>query len=77
MKLKEHACVVLTDDLPAEGLMAGDAGTIIHVHRNHDAYEVEFMTMAGSTVAVATVLAPQVRPVGRHDIAHVRELARP
>ena len=33
------------------------------------------MTMAGKTVAVATVPAAQVRPVRRNDLAHVRELA--
>jgi len=32
------------------------------------------MTFAGQTVAVATLLARQVRPIGRREIAHVREL---
>ena len=39
------------------------------------AYEVEFITLKGQTVAVATVLANQLRPVGQRDITHVRELA--
>jgi len=77
MKLREHTGVVLTEDLPAEGLVAGDAGTIVHVHCEHAAYEVEFLNMTGGTVAVATVRAAQLRPVGTRDIAHVRELARP
>ena len=75
MKIKEHECVVLTSDLPEEGLKAGDAGTIVHIHREGSAYEVEFATMAGDTVAVATVLAAQLRPISRRDMAHVRELA--
>jgi hypothetical protein len=30
--------------------------------------------LAGETVAVITLLATQVRPIARRDIAHVREL---
>jgi hypothetical protein len=73
--IKEHDCVVLTSDLPAEGLQAGDVGTVFHIHRNGAAYEVEFITLTGQTVAVATVLPTQLRPVGQRDISHVRELA--
>jgi hypothetical protein len=38
------------------------------------AYEVEFVTLTGKTVAVATVEASRLRPVGKRDISHVREL---
>ena len=58
--IKEHDCVVLTQDLPAEGLKAGDLGTVVHVHGIGTAYEVEFVTLTGTTVAVATVLSSQV-----------------
>jgi hypothetical protein len=74
MKIKEHDCVVLTKSLPEENLEAGDVGTVVHIHRDGLAYEVEFMTLAGRTVAVATVEASDVRPVGKRDISHVREL---
>jgi hypothetical protein len=74
MKIKEHDCVVLTKNLPEENLEAGDVGTVVHVHRDGLAYEVEFVTLAGQTVAVATVAASDVRPVGKRDISHVREL---
>ena len=30
--IKEHDCVVLTEDLAAEGLKAGDIGTVVHIH---------------------------------------------
>ena len=72
--INEHDTVVLTGDLPEEGLTAGDIGTVVHVHKNGAGYEVEFMTLAGQTIAVATLLAQQVRPVSRHDVSHVREL---
>ena len=38
-------------------------------------YEVEFVTLTGEFVAVVTVMPSQLRPVGKQDIAHVRELA--
>lgn len=72
--IKEHDKVVLTEDLLDEGLKAGDIGTVVHVHRNGEGYEVEFMTLAGDTVALASLLNSKVRPVTRQDIAHVREL---
>ena len=73
--IKEHDCVVLTRDIPDEGLKAGDLGTVVHIHRDGAAYQVEFVTLTGQPVAVATVLASQCRPVSRRDISHVRELA--
>ena len=73
--IHEHDCVVLTADLSAAGLVAGDVGTVVHVHKGGAAYEVEFVTMTGRTVAVTTVSASQLRPVSRQDISHVRELA--
>jgi hypothetical protein len=73
--IKEHDCVVLTETLPEEGLQAGDIGTVVHIHRGGAGYEVEFMTLAGQTLAVETLLPSQVRPIARRDVAHVRELA--
>jgi hypothetical protein len=29
--IKEHDCVALTSDIPAQGLQAGDVGTVVHV----------------------------------------------
>jgi hypothetical protein len=39
----EHECVVLTQDLPDEGLQAGDIGTVVHIHQGGAGYGVEFM----------------------------------
>lgn len=74
MNIKEHDCVVLTADLPTDGLLAGDVGTVVHIHKGGVAYEVEFITLIGTTVAVTTVEASQLRPVSRQDLNHVREL---
>ena len=74
MIIKEHARMVLKSDLPAEGLKAGDVGTVVHIYRDGLAYEVEFTTLDGDTAAVATVEASQVRPVRKREITHAREL---
>ena len=72
--IHEHDCIVLTADVPAAGMMAGDVGTVVHVHGDGEAFEVEFVTLAGTTVAVATVHHDSVRPVSQQDINHVRVL---
>ena len=70
--MKELDQIVLTADLPKEGLKTDDVGTVVHIHRDGEAFEVEFMTLAGETVAVTTVLASQVRPITNRDITHTR-----
>jgi hypothetical protein len=73
--IREHDIVILTQDLPEEGLTTGDAGTVVHVHPRNAGYEVEFMTLDGRTIAVVTVMVGQLRSVTRRDVVHVRELA--
>jgi hypothetical protein len=73
--LKEHERVVLKTAVSAEGLEAGDVGTVVHVYRDGQAYEVEFTTLDGRTAAVVTLEATQVRRVGKREITHARELA--
>ncbi len=72
--MKELDQVVLAADVPAEGLVAGDVGTIVLIYCEGQAYEVEFTTLEGKTAAVITVEAAQVRPVGKREITHAREL---
>ena len=72
--IKEHDRIVLKSDLPAEGLEAGDVGTVVHIYGDGLAYEVEFTTLSGDTAAVVTVEAAQVRPVHKREITHAREL---
>ena len=73
--IKEHNRIVLLKDLQAEGLLAGDVGTVVHIHNKGEAFEVEFMTLEGKTVTVVTLPSSQVRAVGKRDIAHARKLA--
>ena len=75
--IKELDIVVLTEDLPKEGLISGDVGTVVFVHREGEGYMVEFMTLDGETVGVVTVEANQVRSVRPGEIAHARSAAGP
>ena len=72
--IREHDCVVLTADIPDDGLQTGDIGTVVHIHQAGAGYEVEFMTLTGETVAIATLFPAQVRPITKRDIARGREL---
>jgi hypothetical protein len=73
--IQEHDSVVLTTDLPARGLVAGDVGVVVHVYERESGYEVEFVNFDGETIAVESVQAEAVRRVGSRDVPHVRELA--
>lgn len=75
MKINELDDVILTCDLPEHGLSVGDIGTVVLVHRRAAGYEVEFTSLDGETIAVATLMADQVRPAATGEIAHVRALA--
>lgn len=72
--ITEHASVVLTENIPASGLEAGDVGVVVHVHRDGKAFEVEFMSLDGGTLAIQTLEARQVREARSRDVPHVREL---
>jgi hypothetical protein len=73
--IPEHDQAVLTVDLPHLGLRAGDVGVVVHVHAGGAAYEVEFCTHAGRTIAIETLTAEQVRPVAAEDVVHARRRA--
>ena len=72
--IKELDDVVLRMDLPQYGLTEGDVGTVVLVHRDGAGYEVEFTALDGETIAVVTLRADHVRPVGHREILHVRGL---
>jgi hypothetical protein len=72
--IQELERIVLTADLPEYHLKAGDIGTVVLIHGEHQGYEVEFVTLDGETVAVTSVLPAQIRPFRTGEIAHVRAL---
>jgi len=51
--IKEHDGAVLNTPVSSESLEAGDVGTVVHVSKDGEAYEVEFVILDGHTAAVA------------------------
>ncbi len=72
--LREHDLVALRHESRDHGLVAGDVGTIVHIHGDGEAYEVEFASADGRTLAVMTLDDQEVEPVAGSQILHVRKL---
>ena len=74
MMISEHHQIVLTADVPEDGLVRGDVGTVVSVLKGGRAYTVEFMTMNGRTIAVTTLLESQLRPLSPDEMQQARPL---
>ncbi|MCS3669055.1 hypothetical protein GGP77_003310 [Salinibacter ruber] len=72
--IEEHDRVALTTKEPGAGLKPGDVGTIVHAYSGGEAFEVEFVTLTGDTVAVLAVDRDEVRPVQSRELTHTRSL---
>ena len=47
----------------------------MNVYREGAAFEVEFVSLGGETVAIVTLERSQIRPVERREITHARRVA--
>lgn len=72
--IKELDTVVLMHDIKECGLTAGDIGAVVHCYSDGNAYEVEFTTAEGKTIAVLTLTSDDIRPMRSREILHAREL---
>jgi regulator of protease activity HflC (stomatin/prohibitin superfamily) len=72
---EELDTVVLTRDITEHGLKQGDIGAVVHVYQDSAAFEVEFVTGKGRTVAVLTLQPEEIRPIHNQEILHVRQFA--
>ena len=72
--MNEHDTVVLARSLPEYGLQVGDVGAIVHVYGEQRAFEVEFVSGSGETVAVVTLESGAVRRLAEGEILHVRPI---
>lgn len=54
---KEHALVAIKRALPSLNLEPGAVGVVVHVHKDFEAYEVEFLNQDGQTLGVGTLKA--------------------
>lgn len=73
--IQELDTVALVADLPEHGLKSGDIGAVVMVHNKPQGYEVEFVTLAGETIAVVCLTPNQVREIGKREIANARLVA--
>lgn len=73
--IRELDTVILTRDIPEHGLKQDDVGAVVHCYKDNKAYEVEFVTGEGETIAVLTLTPIDIRPMRRREILSVRELA--
>ena len=72
--IKELDTIVLSRDIPEHGLKQGDIGAVVHIYREREAFEVEFITGQGDTVAVVTLETRDIRLMQDREILHVRKL---
>lgn len=73
--IKELDTVVLTHDIKEKGLKKGDMGAIVQVYNKGKAFEVEFITANGKTVALLTLTAADIRPMAKNELLHVRDFS--
>jgi hypothetical protein len=75
--IQELDTIVLARDIEEHGLMAGDAGAVVHCYSDGAAYEVEFVSAGGTTIALLTLSPADIRPVTGDEvlILHARALA--
>ncbi len=67
--------VVVTVDIPEEGILAGDVGTIVDIYVElAKAYEVEFLTANGSERAMVTLAPDQLRRFTPADVLTTRQI---
>ncbi len=72
--IEEHDRVVLTTKEPDAGLEPGDVGTVVHAYSGGEAFEVEFVTLTGDTVAMLAIDRDEVRPVQSRELTHARSV---
>ncbi len=73
--IRELETVVLLHDVPEHDLKSGHVGAVVDRYNDGKAFEVEFVTAEGKTLAVLTLTESDVRRVRGSEILHVRELA--
>jgi hypothetical protein len=70
--------VIVTTDVPAHEIRAGDVGTVVEHHvveGKEDGFSVEFFDMTGRTVDVITLPGSQLRQPTSSDRPSVRALS--
>ena len=71
--IQELDTVVLTHNIDPYHLKQGDIGAVVHAYSDETAFEVEFVTAEGKTVALLTLTQADIRPIRGREILRVRE----
>jgi len=74
--IRELDAVVLAHDINEYGLKEGDIGAVVHCYSDSNAFEVEFVTAEGRTIAVLTLTLNDIRLMSNKEILHVREIVQ-
>jgi hypothetical protein len=74
--IRELDTIVLAHDINEYGLKEGDIGAVVHCYSDGNAFEVEFVTAEGRTIAVLTLTLNDIRLISNKEILHVREIAQ-
>lgn len=73
--MNELDTVVLSHNIKEKGLKKGDMGAVVQVYDDGRAFEVEFVTADGETVALITLAAADIRPMAKNELLHVRDFS--
>lgn len=74
--IRELDTVALARDIDKYGLKQGDIGAVVHRYSEGAAFEVEFVSPEGRTIALLTLNRADIRSIGSREVLHVRELAQ-
>ena len=67
--------VIAAVNIPDQGVLAGDLGTIVEIYTAPQlAYEIEFVSPDGTTRALLTLSPEQVRRLAARDVITTRQL---
>ena len=78
MTLELYTDAVLTRDIPAHGLCAGDVVKVVDHHAapgGIDGYSIEVFSALGETIAVTSVPSSDLEPLLANEIFSVRKLS--
>lgn len=78
MTIELYRDAVLTRDLPAHNLRAGDVVKVVEHHSaagGREAYSIEVFNTLGATIAVTSVNATDLEPLLANEVFSVRKLS--
>jgi hypothetical protein len=76
--IAEHTRAVLVRDLPEHGLLAGDYGVVVSVHKRDGdvaGYTLEIFALNGDTIDIIDVPVDAVRAARGDEVGNARTVA--